>query len=409
MPVEIRAVAAEEFAAWVAVMLAAEHDDADPVPEAAFRRPAVDLARTLGGFDGDRVVATFRSFPTRLTVPGGEIAADAITDVGVASSHRRRGLLTAMMRRDLAAAGERGEPVAILIASEAAIYGRYGFGCAADWGVWCLDPRRAEFPTALAAPAEVRLEPVSAAALATIGPAVYERYRREQPGAIVRNERWWTIALDLVEQPRPVRRQQIVLARSPAGEPVGYLRYHVDMRWEDNFPAGTLVVDELLATTPAAYARLWRYCCEVDLVTEVRAPARPGTEALPWLLTDGRVARLTRRSDGLWVRVLDVARSLTARRYDREGSITVEVVDALGIAAGIWSLDASPAGADCHPTRATADLVLTVQALGAALLGGVGLTTLHQAGLVLEQAPGALATADGLLRSRVPPWCNTVF
>src|SRR5450759_3270980 len=275
MPVEIRAVAAEEFAAWVAVMLAAEHDDADPVPEAAFRRPAVDLARTLGGFDGDRVVATFRSFPTRLTVPGGEIAADAITDVGVASSHRRRGLLTAMMRRDLAAAGERGEPVAILIAAEAAIYGRYGFGCAADWGVWCLDPRRAEFSTSLAEPAEVGLEPLSAAALATVGPAVYERYRREQPGAIVRNERWWTIALDLVEQPRPVRRQQIVLARSPAGEPVGYLRYHVDMRWEDNSPAGTLVVDELLATTPAAYARLWRYCCEVDLVTEVRAPARP--------------------------------------------------------------------------------------------------------------------------------------
>jgi predicted N-acetyltransferase YhbS len=172
MPVEIRAVAAEEFAAWVAVMLAAEHDDADPVPEAAFRRPAVDLARTLGGFDGDRVVATFRSFPTRLTVPGGEIAADAITDVGVASSHRRRGLLTAMMRRDLAAAVERGEPVAILIASEAAIYGRYGFGCAADWGVWCLEPRRAEFPTALAAPAEVGLEPLSAATLATVGPAV---------------------------------------------------------------------------------------------------------------------------------------------------------------------------------------------------------------------------------------------
>src|SRR5664280_536757 len=136
------------------------------------------------------------------------------------------------------------------------------------------------------------------------------------------------------------------------------------MRWEDNSPAGTLVVDELLATTPAAYARLWRYCCEVDLVTEVRAPARPGTEALPWLLTDGRVARLTRRSDGLWVRVLDVARSLTARRYDREGSITVEVVDPLGIAAGSWFLDASPAGADCHPTRATADLVLTVQCPG---------------------------------------------
>jgi predicted acetyltransferase len=213
-----------------------------------------------------------------------------------------------------------------------------------------------------------------------------------------------------VDQPRPVPRgSQWVLAREAAGEPVGYLRYHVDMRWEDTSPAGTLVVDELLATTPAAYARLWRYCCQVDLVTEVRAPGRPSTEALPWLLTDGRVARLTYRADGLWLRVLDVPRTLTARGYDQSGSLTVEVVDPAGIASGRWRLDAASGQAECRSTSAAADVRLSVQALGAALLGGVSVTTLHQAGLVRAQTPAALATADGLFRGRVPPWCNTVF
>jgi predicted acetyltransferase len=410
MPVEIRTVAAGEFAAWVAVMLAAEHDTADPEPDAAFRRPAVDFARTLGAFDGTQVVGTLRSFPTRLTLPGGEVVANAITDVGVAPTHRRQGLLSAMMRRDLATAAERGEPVAILIASEAAIYGRYGFGCAADWAVWCLDPRRAVFAAPLDAPEEVRLELVDTATLRALGPQVYERYRRGQPGAIERTDRWWDIALDLVDQPRPVPRgSQWVLARAAAGEPVGYLRYHVDTRWEDTSPAGTLVVDELLATTPVAYARLWRYCCQVDLVTEVRAPLRPSTEALPWLLTDGRVARLTYRADGLWLRVLDVPRTLTARGYDQSGSLAIEVVDPAGIASGRWRLDAAAGQAECRSTSAAADVRLSVQALGAVTLGGVSVTTLYQAGLVRAQTPAALATADVLFRGRVPPWCNTVF
>jgi predicted acetyltransferase len=369
----------------------------------------VDFARTLGAFDGTKVVGTLRSFPTRLTLPGAEVVADAITDVGVAPTHRRQGLLSAMMRRDLATAAERGEPVAILIASEAAIYGRYGFGCAADWAVWCLDPRRAVFAAPLDEPEGVRLERVDPATLRVLGPQVYERYRRKQPGAIERTDRWWDIALDLVDQPRPVPRgSQWVLARAAAGEPVGYLRYHVDAlgrhlagrhagrrRTARHHPRGVRPAVALLlpsgsrdrgpSPTPAQHRG--------PALAADRRPSRPADLPRRWPVAAGPRRRAD--PDRPSVRPSGHAH----RRGRRPG----------GIASGRWRLDAAAGQAECRSTSAAADLRLSVQALGAALLGGVGVTTLHQAGLVRAQTPAALATADVLFRGRVPPWCNTVF
>ncbi|MFD6726512.1 GNAT family N-acetyltransferase, partial [Streptomyces sp. NPDC060131] len=93
------------------------------------RRNEFVPGRSLGAFDGDRCVATFRSFDQELTaVGGGLVRADAVSNVTVTATHRRRGLLTRMMAQDLAAAKERGDVVATLIAAEYRIYGRYGFG-----------------------------------------------------------------------------------------------------------------------------------------------------------------------------------------------------------------------------------------------------------------------------------------
>src|SRR5256885_9514225 len=105
----------------------------------------VDWARIHGAFDDGQVVATYRSFGTALTIPGGEVAADAITNITVSPTHRRRGLLSTLMTADLAASAERGEAVAILIASEYPIYGRYGFGPAADIADYKIDAHAARF------------------------------------------------------------------------------------------------------------------------------------------------------------------------------------------------------------------------------------------------------------------------
>jgi predicted acetyltransferase len=189
----------------------------------------------------------------------------------------------------------------------------------------------------------------------------------------------------------------------------GVLRYHVDMVWDQRLPKSTLAIDELLSVTPAAYAALWRYCCELDLVTSITADERRVDEPLPWLVSDARAVRQTGRADFLWVRILDVPRTLSARGYLSEGRCVLEVVDALGYAAGRFVLVAGPQGATCHRTHESAALSLGVAALGAAYLGGTSVSALHEVGLIDEHTPGAVDRLDALLRTRRPPWSNTWF
>jgi predicted acetyltransferase len=174
-------------------------------------------------------------------------------------------------------------------------------------------------------------------------------------------------------------------------------------------PKGTLTVTELVAATADAYLRLWRYCCEVDLITRVQASDRPIDEPLVWLLRDGRALRQTGRFDFLWVRILDIATSLAGRRYGTEDRLVLEVSDPLGITGGRFALEAGPAGAACVPTKDTAELSMPVDALGALYMGGNSAVTLGRVGRIDEHAIGALARADVMFRTPLPPWCSTWF
>lgn len=410
MSLTIRPVAAEELRSWVATLHGAFFIHADVAADAAFRARFYDMDRVLGAFDGDRAVGTYRSFAARLTVPGGgTLAADAVTAVTVAPTHRRQGALRAMMTADLAAARERGEPVAILMASEAPIYGRFGFAPATEHVALEIDTRAVRFARP-ALEADCSVEPVESRALRAVGPAIFERTVRAEPGAIERPERRWDIDLGIVVPPanKPWQGWQY-LCRDAAGEAQGYLRYHVEEKWDCRRPANVAVIDELVAATPAAYARLWRFACELDLVTTVKADDRRVDELLPWLLVDERAVRQTCRSDHLWLRILDTAAALAARRYLRPGRLVLEVRDAGRHAAGRFLLEGGPDGADCRPTTAAADLELTVEALGSAYLGGTALARLADAGLASEATPGSLSTADAMFRSPVAPFCSTWF
>jgi predicted acetyltransferase len=168
-------------------------------------------------------------------------------------------------------------------------------------------------------------------------------------------------------------------------------------------------VTELVAATTDAYLRLWRYCCEVDLITRVEAADRPVDEPLVWLLRDGRALRQTGRFDFLWVRVLDVAVTLAGRLYPTEGRLVIEVTDTLDIAQGRFVLEGGPTGATCTSTDASADLTLAVGTLGSLSLGGMSALALADAGRIDEHAAGALARADAMFRSAVTPWCSTWF
>jgi predicted acetyltransferase len=409
--VEIRTVEREELPAWQAAMRVGFHQ---PRADASRDRlwldewaDEVDWARIHGAFDDGRVVATYRSFGTPLTVPGGEVAAGAITNITVSPTHRRRRLLSTLMASDLAASAERGEAVAILIASEYPIYGRYGFGPAADTASYKVDARGARF--ARDGAGEPRL--VSAEELVEAAAAVYDAHRRATPGAIERGRRWWERRVGLALAPRDVPgTQHCVVARDGDGAPAGVLVYHVEEGWEDWRPRATLHVEELFARTPDVEARLWRFACEVDLVATVHAEQRGVDERLPWMLEDARAVRADLLSDFLWVRVLDAPAALGARTYPRAGEVVLGVRDALGYAAGRFALRAGPDGAaECAATDADPDIELDVGALSAAYLGGRSLVTLAAAGWATERRAGALALADAMFRTPVAPWNATMF
>src|SRR5687767_9859728 len=99
--------------------------------------PVAELDRSLALFDGDRVAATAGIYSLEMSVPGAVVPTAGITWVTVSPTHRRQGVLTAIMRRQLDELHEQErEPVAALWAAESSIYGRFGYAPATWRGGW---------------------------------------------------------------------------------------------------------------------------------------------------------------------------------------------------------------------------------------------------------------------------------
>jgi predicted acetyltransferase len=407
----VRAVADfSEFVAWVAATQVGFHLDRSSHDVAVYSRDVMeqDLSRTLVALDGDRVVGTLYSFAAQLTLPGSaHITTDAVAAVSVLPSHRRRGLLTQLMHADLRAACDRGDVAAILIPSEYPIYGRFGFGPATERADYTLDRATAHFAHQPAGSVDL----VDATQLAEIAPIIFDRFRRQRPGQIDRQPVSWGNRLGLRETPwSNPNKPRCALFTSPDGESTGYALYRVEPSSERHLPTSTLRVTDLLAVTPDAYLGLWRFVCDVDLVRQVSAGGRCVEEPLAWLLDNPRAAlQMTSRTDDLWLRPLDIPALLGARRYAAPAQLVLEVDDPLGLGGGRFKLEGGPDGATCSPTHETADLSLSMTALGALSLGGVSLRLLKEAGLLDEHVEGATKTGDTFFRWPTAPWCSTHF
>ena len=409
MVFDVRTVGETELRAWYTALSSAFYGTADPGAIADFRRPQLDLGRTWAAYDGDRIIATLRSFGTEMTVPGGGVlSADAVTSVATTPSHRRRGALTSMMAASLQTAVERGDPISILIAARWPIYGRYGYGPATNLAEYSIDTAIAEFG---ARGREGVLEYVDTATGYALMPALFDRFRRAQSGSISRD--YVDFDREFGKATAPGRKAWVgwVVVHRPApnGEIDGLLRYHVDEEWDGMRPKSVAVVDDLVSTNPDAYAALWKLCCDLDNIVTVTAENRSVDESLPWMLADARAVVQTRRFDNIWVRILDVEVTLSARRYLTAGSLVIEVRDAMNHAAGRYLLEAGPDAASCTRTTKAADIELDVTTLGAAYLGGTSLQTMAAAGLVVEHRAGAIALGDAMFRWTTVPWCNTWF
>ncbi|MFD5815219.1 GNAT family N-acetyltransferase [Streptomyces sp. NPDC127038] len=410
----VRPITAAELPDWLrAVKTGFLQQPVVPDQEVENRAPGVILSRTLGAFDGSRCVATFRSFPQKLTAVGGAaVPADAISAVTVSPTHRRRGLLTRMMRADLAAARERGDVVATLIAAEYPIYGRYGFGPATTATEWTVEVPRTGLDPRWAGPADgARIDLVDAEDVRKAGPELHERFRRGRPGAIDRDERWWQIATGALRFGSSWKEPFYASYRSASGEIEGLVSYTADDDWGDsNQPRNTAEVNWLLAVTPAAERALWSYLCSIDWITRVTSGRRAPDDLLPQFLPDPRAARVTRHTDWLWVRILDVVRALEARTYGAEGTLVLDVADESGPDGGRFRLRAAADGtATCVPTSEEADLSLSIADLATLWLGDESAVRLAALGRVRERQEGAAVLADALLRTSRRPWCPDIF
>jgi predicted acetyltransferase len=351
--------------------------------------------RGLVAEDGDLVVGHAAAYSRELTVPGAILPAAHVTLVGVAPTHRRRGLLTRMMRRQLGEIAEAGrEPIAVLWSSENKIYPRYGYGMAGQR--LHADIMTREVAVTAPAPAgptgRLRIaEP--AQAIADLS-KVYEQLRPDRTGWSSRDDRWWRFVLfDEPSLRGGATRLHAVVHDTPHG-PTGYALWRSKGSWVPHGPDGTVSVRELVATDAATYATLWRFLLDIDLTRHVEARFLALDEPLLHLVDEPRRLGPQLR-DALWLRIVDLPGALAARRYATPIDVVLDVTDPmLPGNTGRWRLTGGPDRATCTPTTDPADLSGTVLELGAAYLGGPTLASLAAAGRIRELTPGALHRAS---------------
>lgn len=352
--------------------------------------------------DGRDIVGNLGVFATDLSLPGGaRVPVAAVTAVGVAQTHRRRGLLRSMMGACLDEAEERDEPVAALYASESAIYGRFGFGVATPMHSYRIDRGHARFRVA-ADPGIV--VGVSADEAIDAFRGIFERSRDSRSG-VGRTALQWRMSF--VED-HPGERDGASARRLVHVPDRGYAAYRVRIDWEGELPSGTVEIQDLVATDPEADAALWRHVCDIDLTATILAHRRPPDEALPRLLIDP-MRTTTGSSMPLYTRILDVPRVLQARRYRIRGRTVLRVHDDTRSSGGTFELDASVDGARCRRVAAAPDLELSIEALSSVWLGGVRATQLLDARQLVEASEGSAAELDRLLLTERAPWTSFMF
>ena len=379
-------------------------------------REVWDPDRVFGGYAEGRCVATLRTFPTTLTIPCGpaecaELPVDALTQVTVAATHRRQGLLTRMLTQSLQDAKDRGEAASFLRAAEWQIYGRFGYWPAVMGAHYRIQSARR--PQVLAPATPHQLIGVEPEQLPEHARDVFRRARLQRPGHIDRTGADWERRLGLRGLRPPGAREPVcVIARNPEGRVDGYAMWRAnDGDWFLQPDQAQATIDEVLAATPDAYRALWQYLLSLDLVRVLLLQGYAVDEPLEWLLSDGRAPQRTWVGDNEWLRLLDVPAALSARRYAAADRLTLEVVDRDGgWAAGRYTLDGGPAHADCRPApTATPDLRLSQRALAGVYLGGSTVRMQQLAGLVDEETPGAAARLEAMLWTAQQPWNATPF
>jgi predicted acetyltransferase len=358
--------------------------------------------RMLAAWVDGAVAGGAGAFPFELTVPGGRVRAAGITVVGVFPTHRRRGVLRAMMRAQLDQLHELGEPVAYLWASEETIYGRFGYGLASLTGLFDLPRDRSGYDQVFEPRGRTRLLDHDEAL--QLIPPVYEAVAVETPGMFARSREWWEARVFADPEFRRGgggEMQRVVVEVD--GRVEAYALYRLHMGFEGGLPTGHTNVIEAMGSTPEATREIWRFLLDIDWMSSIKAGLLPIDHPLLLMLAEPRRMGF-RVLDGLWLRLVDVEAALAARSYAPGERVVLDVPDAFcPWNEGRYEL---PGGSR---TDAEPDLRVDVRTLGSVYLGGFTFAELARALRIEELTPGAIARADTLFRADRAPWCPEIF
>jgi predicted acetyltransferase len=367
----------------------------------------VEPERNFGFQVDGRWISTCGAYSRRLTVPGGSVPAAAVTVVTVQPSYRRKGLLTEMMKHQLYDIRRREEPVALLWASESAIYGRFGYGQASPQvrlsGKTKTTAFRPDVDLGSGSVGEVERDQAI-----TVIKRLHQALLLDRVGALDRNDDWWDVKW---HDPQPWRRgasaYRFALHYDRRGRPDGYVAFRVKNNWEES--GAEVIIDELDAASGAARGALWRFVLDLDLVRRFTRHGAPLDETVRYLVNDLHSVK-AELQDGTYARLVDVPRALEARRYLTELEVNIRVEDSLlRQNSGTFQLAGGPDGASVTKGRGRPDLVMNVRDLSAIYLGGTSLAALVRAGLVAERTKGAAAATGAAFGWSQPPFCPDFF
>jgi predicted acetyltransferase len=349
--------------------------------EQAFADSFEDPPELFVATDGGRPIGSAGHFRFDLTAPGGaQLAVPGVTWVAVLPTHRRRGVLTALMNRLIEGYAAEGVACAVLMASEGSIYRRFGYGVASTAVKVSIERRQAKLRTRVDSSA---VEYLTAEAARERLPELYRRWQQVTPGAISRSERWWDYLFLDRDYQRAGKSERFYLVH-----PDGYLSYRAAEKWVDGYPENRCEIVDYRTLTGEAHAALWQVLLGMDLFSTIESWQLPIDDPLPFLLTDFRQVRTVASKDGLWLRPVNLPALLAARRY----AVDVEVV--LEVSGERVLLTGGPDGAECIPTDRPAELWLDRAELGSLYLGGYRLRTLQRAGLARLDDPQLLDRVD---------------
>ena len=365
---------------------------------------------SLAMFDDGAVVGHVAAFRFDTTVPGGtRLPMAGVTGVGVLPTHTRRGVLTRLMTELMRGARERGQPLASLRASEAPIYGRFGFGLAGDQISAVVRREGARPFREAAAPGSMRL--LAGDEPAEMVPPIYDRAARRRVGTINRFDWYWERLLREVNKETGSMDEAgtfVAVHQAVDGSNDGFVRYSVS--WAEGFGEnyrGEGKIHDLWGTDDAVERALWQYLLDIDLIVTWRAGVRPTDDPIRRTFHDVRAYRSVHRVDEQWVRVLDVDAALRARTYGPAAeSVVIEVVDPLFEEnCSTWAIDRTGA----RRAVGEADVTIDVTTLGSAYLGGISWYDLRAAGELTGGSDDTLAALDALFLVRPTPFCGTDF